>query len=54
MITFILMTLVTVVVLGGITARITWDNLDHRQRDMFMYNVRVFQYNARKFIKERI
>ena len=54
MITFILMAIMTVVVLGGITARITWDNLDHRQRELFMYNVRVFKYNARKFIKERI
>jgi hypothetical protein len=54
MITFILMTLVTVVVLGGITARITWANLDRKQRELFMYNVRVFKYNARKFIKERV
>jgi hypothetical protein len=54
MITFILMVLVTVLVLGSITAYITWDNLDDKQRELFLYNVRVFKYNARKFIKERI
>jgi hypothetical protein len=54
MITFILMVLVTVVFLGSITAYITWDNLDDKQRELFLYNVRVFKYNARKFIKERI
>lgn len=54
MLTFILMVLVTFLVLGSVTAYITWENLDRKQKSLFMDNIQMFKQSARKFIKERI